>query len=200
MTLAACMDGLRAMLPPEAGVGGADTAEAYPIMPGEALAGAHPARQRETAAGRHAARMALGRPVAVGREADHAPIWPEGWIGSITHSGPVALAAVLPQGPWLAIGIDIEDRTPLVPAVARLVAGGCDSGVAKTIFVAKEAAYKAQFMISRQRMGFDGFDVRITPAGFEAQFTQTKGPFAAGTSLRGRLWFGTTYLVATVVV
>lgn len=188
------------MLPPEAGVGGAETSEAYPLMPGEALPRARPARQGETAAGRHAARMALGRTVAIGRDADHAPIWPAGWIGSITHSGPFALAAVLPQGPWQAIGIDIEDRTPLDSAVARLVAGGGDGAMAKTVFVAKEAAYKAQFALSRQKMAFDGFDVKFNPSGFEARFTQATGPFEAGTSLSGRLWFGPMYVVAAVVI
>lgn len=169
-------------------------------MPGESLPGAAARRLREFTAGRHAARLALNLRVSIPRDHDRYPVWPKGWTGSISHCGPIALAAVMPISTGQTVGIDIEERGPLDPAVAKLVAEGTDGDTAKAVFVAKEAAYKAQFAVSRMVMGYDGFQISLDDEAFEAQFTQNTGPFRAGNTLRGKFWSNTRYLIATVTV
>lgn len=79
------------------------------------------ARAREFAAGRLAARKAMdmlghiGRPVLQG--ADLAPVWPNGLIGSITHTDRDSLAAVTDDPDILALGLSLEPATPLEPGL-----------------------------------------------------------------------------------
>lgn len=198
--LTECLSALRGILPPYAQVGGAGTGDDHPLLAGEAIPRARPERLREFAAGRHAARLALGRDVPIPRGTDLAPVWPCGWIGSITHCKMIALAAVLPSGRSKAIGIDMEDDSSIAPDVARIVAGVNDGHPAKAIFVAKEAAYKAQFALSGAAMNYEGFCVSLAGDRFEARFTAETGPFAAGAVLHGRMSFGAGFVIAAVVI
>jgi 4'-phosphopantetheinyl transferase EntD len=83
-----------------------------------AIENAVPGRAREFAAGRQAARQALARMgfdgVTVLRSPERHPIWPNGVIGSISHSQKVAGAAVTRDDRLIGLGFDIEQ-----PAVAR---------------------------------------------------------------------------------
>jgi len=75
--------------------------------------------------GRHCARKALEAsghpsaelPIGPGR----APLWPPGYVGSITHTSEHALAAVAPLTEISGLGIDVEARGELEPAVRRLI-------------------------------------------------------------------------------
>lgn len=69
-------------------------------------------RRVEFALGRAAAHEALGM---IGRDTEailkgrtHEPIWPEGVVGSITHSNGIAIAAVAPIEQTHGIGIDVQ--------------------------------------------------------------------------------------------
>ncbi len=190
---------LRGMLPPSCGVGWADPQVGYPRLAGEDLPSAIPARLREFSAGRRAARLALDMPdAAIPMGRDRAPIWPEGFIGSITHSQSACLAAVAAQGVACGIGIDIEEDTPLardlwptvlVPAEMDWLAAQSvdDQGrYAKLIFSAKEAAYKAQHVQSRVLFGFEALNVQIGEGTFTATFRKAVHPFEAGAELGGR--------------
>jgi 4'-phosphopantetheinyl transferase EntD len=79
------------------------------------LRSAQPKRRAEFAAGRWCAREALrrlGAPVGpLHRTSLGAPIWPEGFQGSITHHGRFAMAAAHPAPPGAApiLGIDLID-------------------------------------------------------------------------------------------
>jgi enterobactin synthetase component D len=121
------------------------------------LGAAAEVRVREHLAGRLCAEAALrdaGAPHgAVGVDADRAPIWPPGFVGSITHTRAYACAAVAHTSELAGLGIDSE---PLLSAdVLRDVAPlsfvaseetwlqGADRLVRATIvFSAKESLYK----------------------------------------------------------
>jgi 4'-phosphopantetheinyl transferase EntD len=201
---------LARLLPPEARVAGvaigAPVAGEDALFPEEraAILRAVPRRRAELAAGRAAARAAmamLGRPPApVPAGADRAPVWPAGLSGSIAHSDGVALAALAPAGAAAALGIDIEPDEGLEDALAdeiatpaeraRLAAlpGPARGRALRALFAAKEAAYKAQYPLSRALLGFEAIAIEPGPAGrFAARFAAPAPPFAAGDRIAGRL-------------
>jgi enterobactin synthetase component D len=66
-------------------------------------------RQAEFFYGRYCAQHALGNhQVQVGIGAHREPIWPPGVVGSISHTGSMAAAAVLPASQCRGLGIDLE--------------------------------------------------------------------------------------------
>ena len=188
-------------LPPGTGVGSADPRASYPLLPGEDLPRATPARKVEFAAGRHAARMALraiGLPaVAIPHGADRAPIWPDGVIGSITHTTTACLAVALRIGPVRGIGIDLEPAAPLDQGLwgtillpqeqdALLHLPQPDRGLAALrIFCAKEAVFKAQYPLTRALVGFEVVQVRVSGDHFSGTFQTAIPPLAKGDSVQG---------------
>ncbi len=126
------------------------------------LARAVPKRQAEFLAGRRCAIAALREQgcsvsdIAIG--ADRAPVWPQGFLGSITHSDGIAAAVVTGDSDLRGVGIDIE-RIPAasgLDALRQLVlvdderrtmdvlAGEMGTAAAlTTVFSAKESFYKA---------------------------------------------------------
>ena len=194
---------LRATVPMGTGVGWADPMGDYPLMPGEVLPHAVPARLREFAAGRHAARMAMqaaGLPaVALPIGADRAPVWPDGVIGSLTHSRTLCLAVAGQAGALSGIGIDLEPATSLernlwdsilLPEeqIDLMRAPAAKRGLlAKTIFSAKEAAYKAQYPTSRTLFGFEVMVIAVMDDRFVALFRDPIPPFVAGQRIEGRI-------------
>lgn len=172
-------------------------------------------RQREFAAGRAAARAAMsklsGTPVMLPIRAadDRAPIWPEGWQGSISHKSTLCMAVVGQSGALL--GLDIEEDTPLaanlIPTICSeteiaRIAGATEGALAKLIFSAKEAAYKAQYVLTREVFGFHRLDMQLDleTAEFEASFTQDTAGFSVGDRLRGRFCKGDGHLVTGVTI
>ncbi len=90
--------------------GGAASETALTLPP--SLAHAAPRRVATFLAGRHCARQALracgAGETAVGRADDGAPVWPAGFVGSITHTDDRALAAAARRADVAALGIDCE--------------------------------------------------------------------------------------------
>src|SRR5947207_7559339 len=82
-------------------------------------------RRREFAAGRACARLALERlgrsngPVL--RGSNREPVWPDGVVGSITHTAGYCAAAVTEASCVLGLGIDAEANQALSPLVAERV-------------------------------------------------------------------------------
>lgn len=135
-------------------------------------------RQAEFIAGRLCARSILdgygqGRHVvAVGSHRE--PRWPEGFLGSITHSGSYAAAIACPARDIVGIGIDIESvikaeaRQAMMDMVVnageiaylRGLAGevGFDS-LLTLVFSAKESFFKAAFPQVRAYFDFDAVQV-----------------------------------------
>jgi 4'-phosphopantetheinyl transferase EntD len=147
------------------------------------------ARQQEFMAGRFCARRALaasGRmEVAILRDADGLPLWPEGVVGSITHCRGIA-AAVLRSitGPDSLLGLDLEKTNRLSVSAGRRVlhpseakfAG--DSQIRATIlFSLKEAFYKAQFPRWRTTGNFQDIGLEVDLASGRAEVGALGGRF-----------------------
>jgi 4'-phosphopantetheinyl transferase EntD len=185
---------------------------------GIAVERAVPKRVAEYHAGRAAARaamVALGlppRPIPMGP--DRAPIWPDGLSGSISHTSQACVAAIGLRDAWAGIGVDLEDATALDPLLIGEICTvteqkwlghqpGDERGLmAKLIFSAKEAAYKAQYPTSGILFGFEVLEVSVDRADsrFEVQFLQAQGAFSQGTVLTGSYVHAAGLLVTGVVI
>ncbi|MER5546369.1 4'-phosphopantetheinyl transferase superfamily protein [Streptomyces sp. NPDC002589] len=104
-------------------------------------------------AGRRAAARALAAagsaPKTVPRAPNGRPLFPQGFPGSISHTGKLAIAVVAPGAQ--AVGVDIEP-TPLTSRMAafilreherRRLLAPTGPYTARDLFAAKEAAFKA---------------------------------------------------------
>lgn len=179
-----------------------------------ALARAVPARRREFRAGRAVAReamRALGvEPVAVPAAPDRAPLWPQGIVGSISHCRDLCAAALGRRADgFVSIGLDIEPAEALDPDLVSTICVDeerdwlaampeAERGIlARTIFSAKECAYKCQYTLSRQLLDFHAMTIRIDAEGrrFVAEFNATAGPFATGDRLDGRFSIDAGHIV-----
>ena len=182
------------------------------VLPAEecALKGAVPARRAEFGAGRAAARRALG---ALGHAAapilpdqDRAPVWPEGVAGSIAHAAGVAVAVVR-EG--LPIGVDVEEDAAIEPELWPIICAPDELNAlpeedrgryVRRVFSAKEAAYKAQFPITRSVIGFPSLSIRLTEDGFTARFSHQVGPLLEGHVLHGKRAFANGRVLSGVAI
>lgn len=171
-------------------------------------------RQHTFAAGRHAARLAL-RPLgaaagAILRTPDGAPLWPAGFVGSISHTDRLAAAAVARTADAAALGLDIEilskvrpELAPLILTDAELAAwkgrpSGCRAVELALVFSAKEAAIKCLARTGRPPRGLRELEVRLD-AGNEAFRVESAH---GGPALDGRRLVdpGTGHVAAGIVV
>src|SRR6202051_719833 len=168
-----------------------DAAFALPLSPEtrsrlpQALRHATQRRQREFLAGRWCAKQALqclgAGSTDVGMAEDRAPIWPDGVVGSITHTGDFAAAAVAWAADIAALGIDSEQI--IDPAAARDIADICmvdEPTLFKAahgrsfcefctfVFSAKESVFKCLFPLRRKFLEFS--DVRITSIDWNREY------------------------------
>jgi len=150
----------------------------------DGLAAAAPKRRREFLAGRTCAARALARlglgPCEVAIDADRAPVWPAGVVGSITHSAGFAAAAVGLAAQLAGLGIDAEPiaAPSLVASVAKLIlaAGepaapppGMDLETYVTlVFSAKESLFKCVYPQVREPFFFE--HARVTLAAVPGEF------------------------------
>ena len=187
------------------------------------VAGALPARRSEFATGRWCARVALGQ-VAGARDLpllhdEHgAPLWPPGFVGSITHTAGWT-AAVAGRRGWRAgirsIGLDAEAAAALPPGVLEVVAsrpeqreierlGSAEPGTPwdTVLFTAKEATYKAWYPLTAVVLSHDDIDVRLSRDGrFSAAVRLSTGRAARGAHrVRGRWTVGPGVVVSLGVV
>jgi 4'-phosphopantetheinyl transferase EntD len=120
-------------------------------------------RRSEFTHGRYCARVAMANlgitPAAVPKGVDRAPVWPTGLIGSITHSGAAAAAAVAYSANFRSIGLDIETSEPLTPEITALICRPAenpqnDGTRAKILFSIKESIYKCLYPMTRTYIDF----------------------------------------------
>lgn len=182
------------LLPAGCFTASADPRRTWPLWQGEEGQGMVPRRLAEFSAGRQAARLAMVaaglQPVAVPKAPDRAPVWPFGLAGSISHSDLACIAAV--STGLAGLGLDLEPLRPLDPAVAALVTGEQDRVVADgdpglLVFCAKEAAYKAQYPLTRRLFGPEKLAVTITGEVFRARFLGAVAPFERCAEIEGRI-------------
>ncbi|WP_165798889.1 4'-phosphopantetheinyl transferase family protein [Shimia abyssi] len=207
--------------PQDVGVAVSDpTRPAPPVWPQEALtiARAVPARRREFAAGRDAARRAMNAlgldAQAVPGGANRAPQWPVGLTGTISHDATSCVAMVALSGQFRGLGVDVEPDAPLpedllpeicVPAErAWLEAQPANERyrLARRIFCAKEAVYKAQFPVTRLLFGFDAVEVQLNAQDnrFVATFRHHIGAIRAGNVVSGRVGAVAGHVLAVVAL
>ena len=198
---------LRAVLPPGVALGQGQIA---PLWPGEAVPGAVPARLAEFARGRSAARDAMRvlgvAGAAVPMRPDRSPDWPVGLTGSISHCEGACLAILGLRAEFAGLGLDIEPKrgldSDLWPVILRPEEcdGLSDPLLALAIFVAKEAAYKAQYAVTGQVFDFHTLSVVITADRFAAIYQRQVGGFAKGCALHGRLVQTARHIAAVCAV
>lgn len=150
---------------------------AFPSDLGKAV----PKRQAEFLAGRYAAKEAMRnakndkaalKTVGVGKH--RCPIWPNKFIGSITHNNSKAICAITYSGSKAQLGIDFEDNIPSSVALEIgnnihsdnekkiLIEQGLSNSIATTIiFSAKESLFKALYPKIRKYFGFEQASLSI---------------------------------------
>jgi 4'-phosphopantetheinyl transferase EntD len=156
-------------------------AEAALLSP-RAVAG----RVREFALGRSCAREALGRlEPGLGRapilrasgsgSADRRPLWPEGFVGAITHKAGFAAAAAARAAAYRGLGLDLERvRAPSAALLRRILRpeererfatlSEAQRDAAFTlVFSAKESLFKALNPQSGVYLGFQDAAIGLAP-------------------------------------
>jgi len=169
-------------------------------------------RRREFAAGRRAARKALKelglQEAAIPANADRSPSWPEGLVGSISHSEEVCLALLAPALIYRYIGLDVEPNQPLEQDLWPIVLSdreqrwinGFDQDkqglLAKQIFSAKESVFKAQFPMTKAMLEFRDVEIEFGEdvTAFSAQIKPSQGEASLGE------WVGHIILFEDMVV
>lgn len=103
---------------------------------------------------------------------DRIPIWPEGWVGSISHTEQHAISVIAPEKSALYIGIDIEKLKPrLFKDVEHLFTTKderkflekCDLDYDFALFVtfsAKESLYKAIYHKAKKPLDFESMIIK----------------------------------------
>jgi enterobactin synthetase component D len=137
-----------------------------------------------------------------------APAWPPGIVGSITHTGAFACAAVAPARDAAGLGIDSETLgTAETIAAIRELAGAPGEGRPHPemaddlhytlLFSAKESVFKCLFPVARRMFWYQDARVALCPANgtFRATLLVDLGPDLP----RSRTFDG-TYRVAGRVV
>ena len=134
-------------------------------------------RRREFTLGRACARqcmLALDRemaPVLIG--AGREPLWPAGLVGSITHTGSFAAAAIAPTTVLRGVGLDAEPHAPLPRGVLERISTvgerswvhRVDPGVlphpGRLLFCAKEATYKVWYPLAHRWLEFGDVSIEF---------------------------------------
>ena len=133
-------------------------------------------RREEFRLGRAAAHFALrelglAAPPPILQGEGRQPVWPHGFIGSITHCSPWAIAAVASANHMRALGIDLENtqRMNVEQVVHHICTESehdwvedCRSSAERLtmLFAAKEAIYKAYYPLCRRYFDFKDASLR----------------------------------------
>ena len=128
-------------------------------------------RRREFASGRVLLHQLIGSDLPIGVTSNRSPQLPLGWRGSLAHDATFAVAALSREIAIRSIGIDIEPMTVLSVETARVILRHDDSPIDTHLaFTLKEAAYKAQYAITRQIFDFHTLRIIFRGQQFTAEF------------------------------
>lgn len=145
-------------------------------------------RRNEFITARHCARLALQQlgqqPVPILKGEKGEPCWPDGIVGSLTHTQGFRGAVVGRQSAVRSVGIDAEPHDKLPDGVLDAVTimeerheiAALPDGLYwdRILFCAKEATYKAWFPLTRRWLGFE--DAHVV---FDVDDNQTNGVFVS---------------------
>lgn len=167
--------------------------------------GASPRRLAAFRGGRACARAALRElglpPAAIPTGACGAPIWPEGFIGSISHTDDIAAAIVAHSPPIRGLGLDLDGNEPLDDAaMVQLVcrpeelfpdrdpSHPANLQRGKLLFVVKEAVYKLYWPLADRFLDFQDVCVTLdeSASAFHAELVDSQLPgLARGRAVNG---------------
>ncbi len=135
------------------------------------------ARISEFSGGRSCARQALaqigfdGDAILV-RNAEGIPVWPGGYMGSISHCRGLCMAVAGLSSSYPAIGLDLERTDRIKEGAARQIVHQMEASFwsgdqlnASILFSLKEAFYKAQFPRWGLDAGFQDMALEVDLAG-----------------------------------
>jgi 4'-phosphopantetheinyl transferase EntD len=168
-----------------------------------AVANAVPKRVAEFAAGRICSRQALAElghaDFQLLRDSARRPLWPDGIVGSITHTDSYCGAAVARASVVSSIGIDAEEIARLDDSIFRAICTPAEQSrladmapserqsAAALVFSAKEAFYKCHSAAGGEMLGFRDVALRFSDRAFTIEparaFNQT---WPRGTHPTGR--------------
>jgi 4'-phosphopantetheinyl transferase EntD len=158
----------------------ADEADLYPEEIAHIRA-AVPQRRAEFATARVCARRGLAAmgfaPVPLVPAADRAPAWPDGVVGSITHTRDYCAVALGRCPPLRSVGIDVETIHELEEGLADLILTERERAWINSpgrrarslvedlllVFSAKEAFYKCQFPLTQRLLDFHDVELDLPP-------------------------------------
>lgn len=189
---------IRQALPDDIGLGLPEPAAPWPD---EGLPGAVPVRIAEFRQGRSAARAAMRAAglaaASVPVNPDRSPQWPPGVTGSISHCKGACMALAGRTTAWAGLGIDLEPAIPIEAGLWPTILDAAEIAAlpetarglgALQLFVAKEAAYKAQFAQSGQLIGFHDLSAAwISADTVRLRFARPVPPFAEGREILVRI-------------
>ncbi|HHR9069096.1 TPA: 4'-phosphopantetheinyl transferase family protein [Salmonella enterica subsp. enterica serovar Bovismorbificans] len=174
-------------------------------------------RRSEYLCGRLAAQTLLREKqiyAQVTQSTEGTPIWPDGWLGSISHTDHCAIAVIAPQNKRCILGIDIENFNPealdeIAGAITqeserkRLAKSEIDYNIAlHIVFSAKESLYKALYPQVRKIFGFESAiitDINTYNQTFSIQLTHALTPSLPAGSQRIGYYQLDKYKVVTVI-
>lgn len=158
----------------------------------------------------HQALSELGATGPVLRGERGMPLFPDGFVGSITHTQGFRAAVAAPYSSVRSIGIDAEPADALpegvfdaiaraseVPQMSQLVAAGvtCPD---RLLFCAKEATYKSWFPMTQRWLDFDQAEISLREDGTLISYIlarPTPVPF-----IEGRWVIRDGYVIVSTVV
>ncbi len=158
-------------------------------------------RLKDFSTGRYCARKALATiglnnvEILVGD--DKQPIWPTGYVGSISHSSKLVGAVAAKAFKVKSIGLDIETIGKIKPGMWRLLYTEAESDFLNSftgeeqayyttlIFSYKEAFYKLQYPLTKTFLNFTDAEVKAIGNVFELQVLKE---FPGKNLLSGRIY------------
>ncbi len=179
-------------------------------------------RRQQFAAGRWLARQSLAKfgleARALLSNAQRVPLWPQGIIGTISHTQTWCAVAVARSDEVGALGIDVEPRSPLDvalwPRICRPEERASLDGLeperagllAKALFSAKESIYKALYPSVRTFLDFHGMLIVLEEAApglyrWHAVLQSEWGPWLPGRRFGdGQLSIGAELIASAVAL
>ena len=146
-------------------------------------------RKSEFRAGRHCAHALFNAQGiacnALLKGVQREPAWPQGWVGSISHTKGLCVVAIAPKSRYQSIGLDVEQATPLSADVLDLICNPqeqdrlnaikfrhgnefASAPLDKVIFSAKESIHKTYFPLNHHTLDF--LDAQIALEASEGTF------------------------------
>ena len=181
-------------------------------------------RQAEFLAGRHCAALALkalgSSDLNVKSGENRIPHWPQGFLGSISHTAGKAVAIAARQQDYSGLGIDCESliSDEVCERVYDTIAAPSDTQLLNTlllntgywdkarfltlVFSAKESLFKALYPTVGKYFGFDSARMLSVDAnGFSIELTKTlNSRWQSGARFKGRYLVGNDYLLTLISV